>query len=90
MSTAELLQDWAWLIAVGLSAGFVLLLVTIKRIQARNAYKRAVAAAAAGEESSSDYYTEFMQARRNFFLLVVVVVVFLGILTFLNLYYPQA
>lgn len=89
MSTAEILQDWAWLIAVGLSAGFVFLLVTIKRIQARNAYKRALAAAEAGEEPSSDYHFEFMQARRNFFLLVVVVVVFLGILTFLNLYYPR-
>lgn len=87
MSTSELLQDWAWLIAVGLSAGFVLLLVMIKRIQARNAYRRAVAEA--GEEQSSDSHFEFMQARRNFFLLIVVVVIFLGILTFLNLYYPR-
>ena len=87
MSNSEFLQDWAWLIAVGLSAGFVFLLVTIKRIQARNAYKRAIAEA--GEGQSSDYHFEFMQARRNFFLLVVVVVIFLGILTFLNLYYPR-
>ena len=89
MSNSEFLQDWAWLIAVGLSAGFVFLLVKIKRFQARNAYKRALAEAEAGEEPSSNYHFEFMQARRNFFLLIFVVVVFLSILTFLNLYYPR-
>lgn len=89
MSTSELLQDWAWLIALALSFGFVGLSIGIRRMQARQARKRA-AAAEAGEETPSDTYANFLRARRNFLLLLAIVIVFLVVLELWNLYFYLA
>jgi hypothetical protein len=86
MSSSELLQEWAWLIAIGLSVGLVGLLLFVRRIQAYHAQKRAVAARA-GAEEPSEIQANFQRARRNFLILLVIVIVFFVILEIWNLYF---
>ena len=84
MPSSEFLQEWAWLIAVALSFGFVGLLIGLRRLQAHQAQKRA---AVGGSESASDIRANFLRARRNFFLLVAVFVVMLIAIELWNLYF---
>ncbi len=87
MSTAELLQEWAWLIAIGLSIGSVGLLLGIRRMQARHAQRRAIALARAGEEEPTEIQANFHSARRQFLILLVIVIVFFIVLEIWNLYF---
>jgi hypothetical protein len=87
MPSSEFLQEWAWLIAVALSFGFVGLLIGLRRLQAYQAHKRAMAAAKAGEEGPSDAHANFLRARRNFLILLAIVIVFLVTLEVWNLYF---
>lgn len=83
MAHSEVLQEWAWLIAVALAFGFVGLLLGIKRLQAYQARKRA----APDEGDVSETYANFQRARRNFFVLIVVFVVGLVAIEIWNLYF---
>lgn len=83
MPSSEFIQEWAWLLAVVMSFGFVGLLLGLRRLQARQAQKRAAAEA----EGSSDAHANFMRARRNFWILIAVFVVMLLAIEIWNLYF---
>ncbi len=87
MRSSEFLQEWAWLIAVALSFGFVGLLIGIRRLQAYHAYKRAIAAANDSGETPSDVHAKFLRARRNFLILLAIVAAFFVTLKVWNLYF---
>lgn len=84
MPSTEFLQEWAWLIAVGLSFGFVGLLMGIRQLQARQARNRA---AGPEEDAPGETHTNFLRARRNFLILVVIFVTFLIVLEVWNLHF---
>jgi len=83
MPSSEFIQEWAWLIAIALSFGLVGLLFGLRRLQAYQAHKRALAEA----EDSSDAHANFLRARRNFLLLIAVFVVLLLAIEVWNLYF---
>lgn len=83
MPSSDFIQEWAWLIAVLMSFGFVGLLLGLRRLQARQAQKRAAVEA----DNSSDTHANFLRARRNFWILVVVFVVMLLAIEIWNLYF---
>lgn len=83
MSSAELLHEWAWLIAVFLSVAFAGLAIGLRRLQAHQAYKRAHAA---GSETPSDIRETFLRKRRNFLILLAFVLSFVLTVLLLKLY----
>lgn len=83
MPASEFLQEWAWLIAIALSFGFVGLLLGLRRLQAYHARKRA----AADADDSSDAHANFLRARRNFWILIAVFVTLLLAIEVWNLYF---
>ncbi|NKB58272.1 MAG: hypothetical protein GKS00_18255 [Alphaproteobacteria bacterium] len=87
MASNEFVQEWAWLIAIGLSVGLVGLLLAIRRMQAYQAHKRAIAAARAGEAEPTEIRANFLRARRNFLILLGIVIVFFVTLEIWNLYF---
>lgn len=87
MSSQELLQEWAWLIALVFSVGCVGLLIGLRRMQARHAQRRRIALARAGEEEPTEIQANFHRARRQFLILLVIVIVFLITLEVWNLYF---
>ena len=83
MSSAELLKDWAWLIAVAISVAFAGLAIGLRRLQAYQAYKRAQAA---DGDTPSDIHETFLRKRRNFLVLLAFVLSFVLTVLVLKLY----